>query len=416
MGNLPPGQGPERSPIVAVAAYNLLVDGAADESTFVSRAEIRFCCQRDGTSAFADLQAVKVRRAELNGAALDLASAYRPGRLELPHLSVENTLIVEAEFGYCSTGAGLHRQAGPDGSRCLYSKAYPGGAPRMYCCFDQADLRAPFTVSVKAPAGWACLANGLAISRPADGGTGLWKFETTHPIPPYLSSFCAGPFSGPAFACENERHRPVPVTVNSLPSATAALEAVVNPDLFQLPLTYYERSLGVPYPYGKCDFVFAPGYRGLAFGAPGLVTVKEQVITEPPKGKHELYLATVIAHEMAHAWFGGLVIFQPAENGWLEEAITTYLSRAALEEIYPGAALWDAAASQTLPDHAYVNNAVTMRHLEHLISRQTVLAGLGDLLRRHTHGYASKGDLVQCWSRAAERDLRPWAAKTLIPG
>lgn len=416
MGNLPHGQEPEHSSIVDMVAYDLLLDLTGDAGTFASRAEISFRCGRAGGSAFADLRAVSVLRAALNGDALDLANGYRPGRLELPRLSAENTLIVEAEFGYGSAGTGLHRHARPDGGGCVYSKAYPGGAPRMYCCFDQADLRAPFTVSIKAPAGWSCMANGPAVSRPADGSGGLWKFETTHPIAPYLSSFCAGSFSGPAFTWEGERHRRLAVTANALPPAVAALEAAVSQEMFKQPLSYYERSLGTPYPYGKCDFVFVPGYRGLAFGAPGLVTVKEQVITEPPKGKHELYLPTVIAHELAHAWFGGLITFGPPEDEWLEEAITTYVSRAALEEACPGAALWESAASEGLPDHAYASDAAAIRGLEHLISRQAVLAGLCDLLHHHAHGLVSKGDLVQCWSRAAERDLRPWAAETLIPG
>jgi aminopeptidase N len=400
---------------VDVTAYDLLVDLTGDAGTFASRAEIRFRCQRAGSSAFADLQAVSVRRAELNGAPLDLARAYQPGRLELPRLSAENTLIVEAEFAYASAGAGLHRLAGPDRGGCVYSKAYPGGAPRMYCCFDQADLRAPFTVSIEAPAGWSCMANGPVVSRPPDGGAGRWEFAATHPIAPYLSSFCAGPFSGPAFTWEAGRHRPVPVSAHALPPATAALEAVMSPGLFQRPLAYYERSLGTPYPYGKCDLVFVPGYPGLAFGAPGLVTVKEQVLTQPPGGKPSLHLAIVVAHELAHAWFGGLIQFQPPGDEWLEEAITTYVSRGALEEARPGVTPWEAAVSQTLPDDAYASDAAKIRQLEQLIGRLAVLAGLHDLLRHHAHSHASRDDLVRCWSRAAGRDLRHWAAGVLIP-
>lgn len=415
MGSLPPSQELERGSIDRVA-YDLLLDLAGDdESTFFSRAEIRFRCQRPGSSAFADLRAVGVQRAELNGETLNLTT-YRSGRLELPHLSAENTLIVEAEFGYDSARVGLHRHGETGGGGCVYSKAYPGGAPYIYCCFDEAGLRAPFTVSINAPAGWSCVANGPVVSRPPNGAAGRWKFATTHPIAPYLSSFCAGPFSGPARGWEREQHNAVPVTASALPSSVPALEAAVNLDMFRQPLSYYQRSLGVPYPYGKCDVVFVPAYRGLAFGAPGLITVKEQVVTEPPKGKHELYLATVIAHELAHAWFGGLIAFLPPEDGWIEETVTSYISRGALEEGFPGAVLWDEAASQTLPDHAYAPDAGKIRQLETLIGRQAVISGLSELLRRHAHGCASKDDLIQCWSRAADLDLRPWAAETLTPG
>ena len=89
--------------------YDLLVDLTGDGGTFASRAEIRFRCQRAGNSAFADLQAVSVRRAD----------GQRAGR-------------------------------------------------------------------VPAPRRWR----------------GRWEFAATHPIAPYLSSFCAGPFSGPAFTWE----------------------------------------------------------------------------------------------------------------------------------------------------------------------------------------------------------------------
>jgi aminopeptidase N len=397
-----------------IVSYDLLVDLTGDARTFTSRAEIRFRGQQ-GNAAYADLQAASIRRAELNGAALSLARACQPGRLELPQLAAQNTLIVEAEFGYVSAGAGLHRQAGPDGHVCVYSKAYPGGAPRIYCCFDQPRLRAPFTMSVKAPAGWSCLANGPVASRPADGQAGVWTFAATDPIAPYLSSFCAGPFSGPAFTWERDRHRPVPVSANALPSAAAVLEAVAGPELFSSPLAYYERSLGTPYPYGKCDVAFVPGWPGLAFGAPGLVTIKEQVLTEPHDGSPGLYLAIVIAHEVAHAWFGGLIDIRGADGKWLIESLTTYISRTAIEQTHPGATPWAEPVSQVLPDHAYARNAATIRQVEHLIRRQAMLAGLRDLLHRHAHGCATKDDLVQCWSQAAGRDLREWAAETLLP-
>jgi aminopeptidase N len=406
----------DRSSIVDIVAYDLLVDLTGGARTFTSRSEIRFRCERAGSAAYADLQAAGIRRAELNGTALDVAKAYQPGRLELPQLAPESTLIVEAEFGYVSGGAGLHRLTGPDGRDCVYSKTYPGGAPRIYCCFDQAELRAPFTVSVKAPAGWSCLANGPVASRPARGEAGVWRFAATHPIAPYLSCFCAGPLSGPAFTWERDRRSPVPISVSALPSAAAVLEAVVSPELFRQPLAYYERSLGAPYPYGKCDVVFVPGYPGLAFGAPGLVTIKEQVLTEPQNGGRGPYLAIVIAHEVAHSWFGGLIEFQPPEDGWLEEAITTYISRTAIEESHhPGIRPWAVSVSEVLPDHAYASDAATIRQLEHLIGRQAVLAGLGDLLHRHAHGSASRESLVECWSMAAGRDLSEWAAETLIP-
>ena len=142
---------------------------------------------------------------------------------------------------------------------------------------------------------------------------------------------------------------------------------------------------------------------------------EEQVLTEPPKGDPGLYRAIVIAHELAHAWFGGLIQLQPPADEWLEEAIATYISRTAREETRPGAPPWAEPVSATLPDHAYASDAETIRQMENLIGRRAVLTGLGRLLRQHAHGHATKDDLVQDWSHAARRDLRQYAVDTLNP-
>lgn len=414
MSTLPLKRDLDRSSIVNIVSYELLVDLTGEAGMFRSRAEIRFC-GLPGNVAYADVYAASIGHAELNGAPLDLDRAYQPGRLELPQLAGDNTLIVEAKFGYVSAGAGLHRQAGPDGQVCVYSKAYPGGAPRIYCCFDEPQLRAPYTVSVQAPAGWSCLANGPVTARPAAGEAGRWTFEATRPIAPYLFSLCAGPLSGPAFTWEPGQRWAVPVSAAALPSATAALQAAVSPGLFSSPLAYYERHLGMPYPYGKCDVAFVPGWPGLAFGAPGLVTVKDQALTQPHEGSPGLYLAIVIAHEVAHAWFGGLIDLRGPDGDWLIEALTTYISRTAIEQTRPGTTPWAEPVSKVLPDHGYARNAATVRQVEHLIGRPAMLAGLRELLHRHAHGCAAKDDLVRYWSRAAGRNLRAWAADTLIP-
>jgi aminopeptidase N len=412
MQNVPTAQEHERSAILDIVSYDLAVDLTGGAATFSSRTEIRFLSKHPGSASFADLQAFSVRRVTLNGADLDIDRTYHPGRLELPQLASENTLVVEADFSYTSAETGLHRVTGPGGSTCVYSKVYPGGAPRIFCCFDQPGLRAPFTVAVNAPAGWSCLANGPVTSQPEDGDTTWWKFATTHPIAPVNASVCAGPFSGPAFTCQRDPHLPLPVTVNALPSAAALLETTVSPELVRQPLAYYEHGLSA-YPYDKCDFIFVPAYPKRAGSAPGLVIIRDTVLAEAQADETGLSLAIVIAHELAHEWFGGLIDLCRRDDGWLIEPLTTYISRTALEEIHPGITPWAPAVSQALPDHAYAPDAATIRQLEELIGRQAVLTGLSELLRRHAHSCATKDDLVRYWSQASGTNLRSWATEML---
>jgi aminopeptidase N len=412
--SVPPANGHGRSSALDVLSYEVVLDLTQGTDTFWSRTRVHFRCQRDGAAAFADLHAVSIRQVALNGTHLGTGGLH-DGRLELPRLASDNTLAVEAEFAWAPAGEGLHRVTGPaDASACVYSKTYPAGAARVFCCFDRPDLRAPFTVSVRAPAGWSSLGNTPVVARPAGGKAGLWRFAPTTPLAPSLFSVCAGPFCGPALACARDQGQSLPVAIRALPPAAALLEPGAVLELVRQPLRYYERTLGVPYPYGKYDLVFVPQFPALAFSAPGLVTVQDQVL-QAREGTPPYYLAAVIAHELAHAWFGGLASMRHRDDTWLVEAITTYLSRTALENILPGTTPWAESTSPTLPDHSYAGDAAAIRQLETLIGRQAIILGLGSLLRRHAHSTATKDDLIRGWSQASGRDLRTWAAKTLIP-
>jgi aminopeptidase N len=396
-----------------ITSYDVAIDLTGGPDTFWSRAEIHFGSSEPGVGATADVYALNIRQAVLNGADLQDA-ADSDGGLQLARLDSDNTLIVEADFAYAmSGGVGLMRETGHDSTTCVYSRAYPGGAPHIFCCFDQPDLRAPFTLSIRVPTGWSCVANAPLADRSSGKTAALWTFATTRPIAPYLFSMCAGLSAGPAFACERRDGSPFAVTAHALPPVAKLLDAALSEELFQQPMLYYERTLGVRYPDDKWDIAFVPQFTALAFGAPGLLTIRDEVLNQ--KGRPEIYLATVFAHELAHAWFGGLIEIQPREDVWLEEAIVTYVSRSALEARHPNVAPWSADMSRTLPDHAYARHAAPLKHLETIIGKQTVMNGVGDLLRHHANSTVTKDDLVRSWSLASGRDLREWAATQLIP-
>lgn len=406
---------PGRSAILSPAEYSLAVDLTCGPDTFRSHVEIRFGCTSPGAASFADLHAVNVHQATLNGADLD-AGNYRDGRLELPGLARENVLVVDAEFCYSPAGAasGLYHATDPaDGSTCVYSKAYRGGAPRIFCCFDEPDLRAVFDISVQAPAGWSCLANAPATSRPAGGAAGTWRFATTAPIPPYGCSLCAGPYVAWTGTCERDGKPALPVSVRALRSARPFLQPEETLDLLRQALRFYERVLGVPYPYGKCDVLFVPGYPVLGFGAPGLIVIDDRALQTARADARGLYLPIVIAHELAHAWTGCLVgVRHDAQQieVWPVEGLTTYISRTVVADIVPGSTPWASPTPATLPDHGYAATAAAIRELETLIGQQAITRGLGDFLRAHAHGNATMDDLLQSWSRAGARDLTQWAA------
>jgi aminopeptidase N len=403
-----------RSSIIDVVSYDLLLDLTVGAETFWSRTELSFCCRREGARAFADLRPVEVRRVVLNGADVTGHHLDREGRLELTNLARENMLVVEAEFAYAETATGLYRfGSGENASGCVYSNANLGGAARIFCCFDQPDLRAPITVAVRAPAGWRCRANYPMVARPSDGGEGVWRFTPTPPLAPYQFAFCASPEPVAVLGSVVDRDPPVTLTIWPLAASGDPFDADMLTELVRRPLRYYADTLRVPYPYPKCDLVLVPRFPGLAFSPPGLATLQDQLL-KPTENRPALYLSCVLAHELAHAWFGGLLDLRHEDDMWLQEALATYASRTALEETQPGSTPWASDTSASLPDHAYAKNAELLRQLEELIGRPALMNGLAALMRRYSHATISRDDLVRSWSQSSGEDLRSWA-ETLIP-
>jgi aminopeptidase N len=239
------------------------------------------------------------------------------------------------------------------------------------------------------------------------------RFAPTPRLAPYLFALCAGSRQGTVVWTTVDEDQLVPLTIWTPASSEELRDIDTLIELVRRPLRYYCRALGVRYPYPKCDLVFVPELPSLAFSPPGLATPRDRLLQRA--SEPGLYLPCVFAHELAHAWFGGLVDMRYDQDGWLQEALATYVSRTALEETQPGSTPWWAAISTSLPDHAYAGDAALLRQLEEMIGRQAVISGLGALLRDHRHGTITIDELAQSWSQTSGRDLRAWAAETLTP-
>ena len=148
----------ERRALIDVREYAVHLDltGAdADEATFASpptffsRSTISFTCAQPGASTFVEAWAEDITFATLNGADLDLTGLHE-GRLPLPSLEPDNELVIEGRFRYSRTGEGLHRYRDPqDGLVYLYSQTFLNDAQRVFACFDQPDLKAPYRMMVR---------------------------------------------------------------------------------------------------------------------------------------------------------------------------------------------------------------------------------------------------------------------------
>ena len=421
-----------RAATVAVHEYEIQLDVTAEGDTFGSRTVVRFDA-RPGSSTFLEFEPVEVASMTLNGEPVP-ASAVGGGRLALDGLAERNELVVDATMRYSNSGEGLHRYVDPaDGNVYLYQHLFINNAGRVLPAFDQPDLKASFRVSVTAPASWRVATNGSLVS--ADGGR--WEFAPTKPISTYLATLFAGPFHA-----VTDEHEGIPLALY-VRAALAELLDEQAEELFTITkqcLDRYHEMFDIRYPFGHYQQAFAPEFNFGAMEYPGLVIFRDEMIyrsavTESQRESR----ANIIAHEMAHMWFGDLVTMAWWDDLWLNESFAEYLgTRVAAEATrFTGTwttfamhrKAWGLRADQHLsthpvaPDHvedtdeallnfdgiSYAKGAATLKQLVAWVGDDGFRAGLNEHFKAHAYGNATLADLLGALGKASGRDLSAWA-------
>jgi aminopeptidase N len=445
LGGCTEAEARQRTALLDVESYTVILDLAADPGRVRSRTEIRFRCREPGAATFADLRASVVHKITCNGDELEPGSVVSGGRLHLSGLAASNVLTVDAEFGYSPSGRGLTRFTDPaDGAEYVLGYCYPTSAPSLFCCFDQPDLRADLTLSVAVPAGWQCVANGPVTERPTDGSAGTWRFATVPAMKSFELVVCAGPYVTASDETYLGTGGTVAMSVRSRGTLAGSAGLARVGGVVRQALAFYEQMLGVSCPNPKYDMVFVPDLGASAMSLPGMMLVSENLLQRMADPDDD-FGPLVLAHEVAHLWFGCLVEGRWWDDLWLAEALATYLSYTAWEETL-GADSWRAFCmreqagayrADSLPgtqpvsspvDNAadalarppaitYFKGASVIRQLAALIGGDALREGLRDYLTRFGGTATTLADLIGCWSRASGRDLSGWAEQWLrTPG
>jgi aminopeptidase N len=429
----------DRARAIAVESYDVFLDLTA-EPVF-SRTEVRFRWLRPDVTTFAELRTPGVLGATLDGVELP---PPQDGRLRLRRAGGgdQAVLVAEAEAGYSQEGRGLSRFTDPaDGAGYVMASCYPDCGPELFCCFDQPDLTATFRFAVRLPDGWESVANGQLARRDGD----VCTFTPVGGMRPFELTFCAGPFPEAAITQAGSTE----VTVRHRRSLLGQPPVACLPEFAGYArgaITWYADNLGVPCPYPGYDIVFMPDLAATALSVPGLMVVNERLLARAAGADEaaDQRDAMICAHEVAHLWFGCMVGPRWWDDVWLDEAIATYLSYAALAAItgaseslsWAGFAYThkaEAYKADDLPSRQPVSSPVTtagqgrdkpfgilyakgaavIRSLAALIGEDALRRGLSDYLSRFAFASATLDDLVACWSRACGRDLAGWAGQWL---
>jgi aminopeptidase N len=416
-----------RRALLDVTAYDVALDLASDERTFTSVTTIRFTSGAGTT--FLDLKPVAVQAVRLDGSPLDPALLER-GRFPLELTEGEHELLVAATMPFRNDGEGLHRSVDPaDGKHYVYGMSFMDAAPTIFACFDQPDLKAPYTFHVRAPRDWTVVGN--APGRQVEPG--VWELEQSQPLSTYFVTIVAGPWH-----VLREEHDGIPLGLSARASLAADLDRDAD-ELFTLTRQSFDelhRLFGIRYPFGDYHQAFVPEFNAGAMENPGCVTFRDPLIfsSRVTRGMR-IARASTIAHEMAHQWFGNLVTPAWWDDLWLNESFAEYLGNRVTADVTAYADVWvddsyarrqwglvadqrpsthpvagngavDAAAAlQDFDGISYAKGSAILRQVNATVGDEVFFRGAVDHFERHRFGNATMHDLFASWERAGAGDL-----------
>ena len=423
----------ERAELITVESYQVELDLTIGDVEFGSRTTIVFNCADTSAATFVDVKPRSLTSVTLNGRRLD-PDDLDDGRLPLSGLAPSNTLVVEANMAYSHDGEGMHRSVDPaDGRVYLHGMSFLDAAPRIFACFDQPDLKATFTVSVRAPQDWTVIGNGAATQT----GPGEWALGTTKPVATYMVTVVAGPYHSLFHA-----HDSIRLGLHTRRSLAEHLDKDAD-ELFTVTgqsFDAYHTLFGIRYPFGEYHQAFVPGFNAGAMENPGCVVFRDGLIfrSAVTDGQRSTR-ARVVVHEMAHQWFGDLVTMRWWDDLWLNESFAEYMAYRVTDEAtafddswvefafarkqwgqvadqnpstHPVAGNGAADAASALTDFdgiSYAKGAAVLKQLNAYLGDQVFLGGVRAHLRDHSYGNATLADLLRAWTDAGAVDLDRWA-------
>ncbi len=421
----------ERAALLSVTSYDVQLDLDRGEETFSSVTTIELTSE--GGPTFLDVQPVDLRSVTLNGRPVDVALLDR-GRLPLDTDAGTNLVVVDAEMRFRNDGEGLHRAVDPaDGQHYVYAMPFLDAAPSIFGCFDQPDLKAPFTLHVRVPREWTVLGNSPAT----EVEPGRWELATTQPLATYLVTVVAGPYH-----VVRSEHDGIPLGLSARRSIARHLDADAE-ELFTMTgqcFDEFHRLFGIRYPFGDYHQAFVPEFNAGAMESAGCVTFRDSLVFQSRVTRtFRVVRATTVAHEMAHMWFGDIVTPVWWDDLWLNESFAEYMGsrvtadvtqyddawvhdahvrhqwgltadqRPSTHPVAGNGALDAASALQDFDGISYAKGASIIKQLNARLGDDVFLRGASDHFEKHRFGNATMADLLDAWDRAGAGDLSGFA-------
>lgn len=306
-------------------------------------------------------------------------------------------------------------------------------AREVFPCIDEPAAKATFDVTLTTEQNQTVLGNMPIKLQRVENDKLVTTFETTPVMSSYLLAWVVGELQKKSGKTSNG----IEVNIWSTPAQPLdnldfALDIAIRS------IEFYNQYFGIDYPLTKCDHVALPDFSSGAMENWGLITYREIALLADPKTtsiSNRQYIATVIAHELSHQWFGNLVTMEWWNNLWLNESFASLMEYVAVDALQPNWNIWLDFASfdavialkrdsldgvqpvqtdvnhpdeiSTLFDGAivYAKGARLLHMLKKYIGDEAFQAGLKQYFKIHAYENTIGSDLWKVLSEASHKDV-----------
>jgi aminopeptidase N len=303
-------------------------------------------------------------------------------------------------------------------------------ARRAFPSFDEPAYKATFDVSLTIDRRDTAISNGRVVSdTPTDGARHTVTFSTTPKMSTYLVALAVG-----RFACVEGSAESVPIRICSVEGKQEMGRIAL--DMAQQILGFYNTYFAIKYPFGKLDVLAVPDFAAGAMENTAAIFYRERELLVDSKDASlavRKRIALVLAHEMAHQWFGDLVTMKWWDDIWLNEGFANWMESRPLASIRPdwNVPVDEAIGTQTalgvdalknthaihaavdtpaqideaFDDITYDKGAAVLRMVESYLGPDTFRKGINAYLQAHAYGNATSQDFWNAMTSASGKPV-----------
>lgn len=318
-------------------------------------------------------------------------------------------------------------------------------AREVFPCIDEPEAKAIFTLSLTIPKNLTAISNTPIAQQSHDGQEATVTFEPSPKMSTYLLAFVVGELQHRRRTTDHGVDVGVYATGENIAYTEFALDVAVRV------LDFFDEYFDIPYPLPKADLVAIPDFASGAMENWGCVTFREVLLLVDKNNTSldmQQNVALVIAHELAHQWFGNLTTMRWWTDLWLNEGFASWIEYLAVDQLFPEWQVWDsfiaedktvalgldslghshsvevpvrdpAEIDEIFDAISYEKGASVIHMLHQYLGAETFRQGLSQYLQKHSYSNTETTDLWQALGEASGADvvafMSAWTQTTGYP-